>query len=472
MNLAAPLPSPDGTPALLPPLDPGFRPLVLQLPPREPAGSRGDPTTPLVIALERDHGRVSVFRTHVAPPDSDPALLARQQYRVERTVKHLLWQMGGWKLTLGGPRAFSDRIAQLYSLEGARHFDVDLMQRVYGRPFQVERCDPEDAPSPNEVPITLGGHLDGCRLGFDLGASDYKLAAVRDGEAVFTTELPWDPKNEPDPEVHYRLLHQGLQQAAKHLPRVDAIGGSAAGIYIDNQVKVASLFRSVPSAKFASHVSPLFQRLQQTWGVPLEVANDGDVTALAAALNLRVQGILGIAMGSSQAAGYIDPQGHITGWLNELAFAPVDTHPFAPSDEWSQDRGVGAQYFSQQATGRLLKPAGIQLEPDVPLPEKLKFLQGLMRGGDTRAERVYQTIGVYLGYALAQYDRFYDFEHALLLGRVTTGPGADILIAQARQVLQKEFPTLAERIHLHLPDEQSKRVGQAVAAASLPKLPH
>lgn len=453
-SVSAPLPK------IVPPLDPGFRPLALLFPP----GS--GPGDPIVFALERDHGRTAVFRSRV------PAGLPGEAsaYLVDRLAKHLLWQVGGWKLTFAGPPAMGQALARTYAPEGPRHFDAELMQRVYDRPFQVEQCALEDAPVANETPVALGGHLDGCRIGFDLGASDYKLAAVLEGEPVFTTELPWDPKNEPDPEVHYRLIHEGLQLAARHLPRVDAIGGSAAGIYVDNQVKVASLFRAVPPPKFAAQVRPLFQRLQRAWGVPLEVANDGDVTALAAAMNLRVKGILGIAMGSSQAAGYIDPEGNITGWLNELAFVPVDANPDAPIDEWSGDQGVGAQYFSQQGTGRLLKPAGIQLEPHVPLPEKLKFLQGLMQGGDTRAARVYQTLGVYLGYALAQYAAFYDFRHVLLLGRVTTGSGADLLLGQTRKVLQTEFPDLAERITLHLPDEQSKRVGQAVAAASLPRL--
>jgi predicted NBD/HSP70 family sugar kinase len=422
----------------------------------------------VLFALERDHDQVRTFSFRIHAPGSPHDVIT--QHLLERITKFLLWQIGGWKLTFAGPRTFGESLARTYSYEGTRQFDAELMERVYGRRFEVALCAAKEGPTTRESGVALGGHLDGCRLGFDLGASDYKLAAVRDGEAVFTTELPWDPKNEPDPEVHYRTIHEGLQLAASHLPRVDAIGGSAAGIYIDNEVKVASLFRAVPAEVFAQKVRLLFHRLQQVWKVPFQVANDGDVTALAAAMALDVRGILGIAMGSSQAAGYLDPQGRITGWLNELAFAPVDGNPLAPADEWSGDLGVGSQYFSQQASGRLLKPAGIQLETHVPLPEKLQFLQGLMQGEDTRAQRVYQTIGVYLGYALAQYARFYDYQHVLLLGRVTTGPGADLIVNQARRVLETEFSDLADQLSLHLPDEKAKRVGQAVAAASLPKL--
>jgi len=288
---------------------------------------------------------------------------------------------------------------------------------------------------------------------------------------VFTTEIPWDPKNQTDPGWHYRKINEGLKLAAQHLPRVDAIGGSSAGIYIDNRVMVASLFRAVPAAIYADRVKPLFLNLQKEWGVPLEVANDGDVTALAGAMSLKVNGVLGVALGSSQAAGFLDRHGCITGWLNELAFAPVDFNPNAPADEWSGDLGCGVQYFSQQAVGRLLAPAGIDVDPKLGLPEKLKHVQALMAQDDARARRIYQTIGVYLGYAVAQYATMYDYRHLLVLGRVTTGEGGEVIVSKAKEVLRTEFPELASALSLHLPDEKSKRVGQAVAAASLPKLP-
>src|ERR1019366_6161815 len=122
----------------------------------------------------------------------------------------------------------------------------------------------------------------------------------------------------------------------------------------------ASLTRSVPADKF-EQARNLFLRLREQWRVPLEVLNDGDVTALAGALSLNVNGVLGVAMGSSEAAGYLDRQGRVTGWLSELAFAPVDYCPAAQADEWSGDRGVGALYFSQQAVNKLLPAARIAL---------------------------------------------------------------------------------------------------------------
>jgi predicted NBD/HSP70 family sugar kinase len=455
-------------PSVAPPLDATFRPVALG----NRAYARTVAAAPnrlaLVIGLERNDGLRSIYRTAILPPGSGHDT-ATQAY-VERLVKFLLWQIGGWKVTIGGPPEIGQMIAQAYSHGGARAFDVNLMETVYEKPFTVEIVEPQRVPPAREAAVALGGHLGGCRIGFDLGASDYKLAAVVDGQPVFTTEIPWDPKQEPDPEFHHRRLNDGLKLAAQHLPRVDAIGGSAAGIYIDNKVMVASLFRAVPPEVFPQKVRPLFLRLREEWGVPLEVANDGDVTALAGAMSLRVNGVLGVAMGSSQAAGFLDMEGRITGWLNELAFAPVDYAPEAPVDEWSGDRGCGVQYFSQQAVVRLASAAGITLPPGHPA-EQLKHVQDLHRRGDPRPPKIFETIGVYLGYALAQYATMYDFQHLLVLGRVTSGAGGDLIAKKAREVLRADFPALVDRLAVHLPDEKSKRVGQAVAAASLPARP-
>ena len=454
-------------PTVTPPLDPDFRPISMGNRQYRKLASTSKAKVPLAIALERNHGYVSVFRTEVLPPGSGHDAATR--LLVERMVKFLLWQRGAWKITIGGPRELGDFIAQVYSLGGTRAFDVKLMEQVYEKPFAVETVDYSKTTGVRESAIPLGGHLEGCRVGFDLGASDYKIAAVKDGKALFTAEVPWDPGREPDPDWHYQRINDGLKLAARHLPRVQAIGGSAAGIYIDNQVMVASLFRAVPPELFAQKVKPLFLNLRQEWGTPLEVANDGDVTALAGAMSLQTNAVLGIAMGSSQAAGFLDAQGRITGWLNELAFAPVNYHPRAAADEWSGDIGCGAQYFSQQAVARLAPAAGID-PPNGPPAKQLQFVQELHLRGDPRPQKIFETIGVYLGYTLAQYAGMYDFRHLLVLGRVTSGAGGDLIVQKAKEVLRADFPDLAQKLSLHLADEKSKRVGQAVAAASLPEM--
>lgn len=446
------------------PLDPTFQPAVLFNRHYVAAAKKSGRAVPMVIGLERENRLLSRYETVVLPEADATTLLY-----VERLVKFLLWAWGGGKLYLGGPKAIGEAIRKAYSPRGARKFDFDMMTSAYAKKFEVVVMSPEKVPATKEAKVAAGGHLKGCRIGFDLGASDYKFSAVIDGKAVFTDEVPWDPKTQSNPEYHYHHIVSGLHRAAAYLPRVDAIGGSSAGIIVDNEIRVASLLRAIPKKHFAK-AAKIFKRIQREWNVPVQVMNDGDVTALAGALSLGSRGMLGIAMGSSQAAGFMDRHGRIPGWLNELAFVPVDFQPNAAEDEWSKDKGTGVMYFSQQAVNKLLPAAGISLPENLGLPERLKEVQNLMAKGDLRTAKIYETIGIYLGCALAQYAEYYDYEQALILGRVTTGKGGDIIIARAEKVLGQHFPEVARKIEIRVPDEKSRRVGQAVAAASLPAL--
>ena len=272
------------------------------------------------------------------------------------------------------------------------------------------------------------------------------------------------------PQYHWDGINDSLKRAASKLPKVDAIGGSSAGVYVNNEVRVASLFRGVPVDVFNSRVKGMFHDLKKDWKVPFEVVNDGEVTALAGSMSIKENAVLGIAMGTSLASGYVTPEGGITQWLNELAFAPIDYRCDAPSDEWSGDAGCGVQYFSQQAVGRLCKPAGIELPQGMPFADKLIEVQNLVKSGDERAVKIYETIGVYLGYAIPHYSDFYEISNILLLGRVMSGAGGEIIIEEAKHVMTEEFPELCERIKFRIPDEKEKRHGQAIAAASLPNI--
>ena len=204
--------------------------------------------------------------------------------------------------------------------------------------------------------------------------------------------------------------------------------------------------------------------------IPIEVANDGDVTALAGAMDLNCGNVLGVAMGTSEAGGYVDKDMNIMGWLNELAFVPVDDCKNAMVDEWSGDYGCGVKYFSQDAVIKLAPAAGIHLDESLSPAEKLKVVQKEMIAGNPEAAKIYETIGVYFGYAIAYYSRFYDIDHVLIMGRVTSGEGGALLLNKAQEVLNVEFPELAKKVQLHIPDENSRRVGQSVAAASLPAI--
>src|SRR3954470_595322 len=459
-----PLPAPR-VPAVL---DPGFRPAVLATRAFAEAVASSGAGVPVRLALEQTDGSVFHFETAVLP-DSHPQAAANDLH-VERLVKFLLWSRGGWRIYVDGPPALAAALSSHYATTAPGRFDADFVgRRVFDH--VVEVVSTRELPAERSVTRPLGRHLEGCRIGFDLGGSDRKAAAVIDGRVVFSDETVWDPYYKPDPRYHFDGIMDSLAKAASHLPRVDAIGGSAAGVYVNNRVKVGSLFRGVAEDIFNTRVRDLFLAVRKAGhDVPCEVVNDGEVTALAGSMSLGNNAILGIALGTSTAAGYVTPDGNITTWLNELAFVPVDYNPTAPIDEWSGDYGVGAQYFSQQCVGRLMPAAGIESPADMPLPERLKQVQALMNDGDGRAKRIYQTIGVYLGYGVAHFADFYDLRHVLVLGRVTSGPGGNDIIAGAHRVLDVDFPELAQRISFHVPDEHDKRDDQGSAAASLPEI--
>ena len=458
-------------PKFRPVLDPEFVPASLWNRAYRDAVGRAGGGDPLALALERSDGSVSVCRTAILPHEGAGAKV-NERY-VERLLKFLLWQKGGWRVTVAGDARVAAYLRGVYAPGGARAFDYEFMgEGVYGRQLTIAHVPFERAPEERETAAPLGRHLDGCRIGFDLGASDRKCAAVIDGKVVFSDEVSWTPAVEADPRYHFDGVDDSLKRAAAHLPRVDAIGGSAAGVYVANEVRVGSLYRAVPRPQFDTCIRRLFFDLRAKWdGVPFDVVNDGEVTALAGSMALNDTAVLGVAMGSSLAAGFVTPEGTITTWLNELAFVPVDYREGAPADEWSGDPGVGAQYFSQQAVGRLLAPAGIELPKEMPLPVKLEAVQKLMTAGDERARRIYETIGVYFGYNIATYADYYDFRNLQVLGRVMTGEGGDLILKTAGRVLKEEFPEVAGRIRFHIPDEKEKRHGQAIAAASLPALP-
>lgn len=444
-------------------LDPAFIPFGVWRREYEKEASR-----PFALAVERDHGAVSVFETKLRGED-----FAEANYRyIERFVKLLLWSAGGLRVWLCGDDALAKRLQAEYCPDGRRAFDVGFMQDVFEVPFEIVICDWAHLPKPNEKPIRVGGHTNGCRIGFDAGGSDRKVSAVIDGEAVYSEEVVWFPKTNSDPKYHYDGILQAMKTAASHMPRVDGIGVSSAGVYIDNRIMIASLFLKVSDEDFEKHVKNMYLDVAKEIGenIPVEVANDGDVTALAGAMDLDDDSVLGVAMGTSEAGGYVDEQGNITGWLNELAFVPADFCKDAMVDEWSGDYGCGVKYFSQDAVIKLAPAAGIELDESLSPAEKLKVVQKLMAEGDERAAKIYETIGVYFGYAIAFYAEFYKIKHVLIMGRVTSGEGGVILLKKAQEVLDTEFPQLASTMELHIPDESSRRVGQSVAAASLPKI--
>ena len=424
-------------------------------------------TKDIAIAVEREKGKVSVHHTKIY----GTAEMAEADYRyVERYVKFLLWSIGGFRVFVCGCDDLAAKLKAAYTPEGERHFDHEFVGQLYEREIEIVALPLEECPAQNEKAQPMGGHMDGCRIGFDAGGSDRKVSAVIDGECVYSEEVVWFPKINEDPDYHYGHILEAFKTAASKMPRVDAIGVSSAGVFIGNAPMVASLFIKVPRTNWEK-VKTIYDRAAAEIGdVPIVVANDGDVSALAGAMGLGVGNIMGIAMGTSEAVGYVDKDKNVMGWLNELAFAPVDLQEGAMQDEWSTDYGVGCKYFSQDAVIKLAPFAGIEIDPALSPAEKLKVVQGLMAEDDPRAAAIYETIGAYLAYTVVLYSQFYDIEHMMMLGRVMSGKGGDIILDTCNAILKDEFPALAKKVEVMLPDEKTRRVGQSVAAATLPEI--
>ncbi len=423
-------------------------------------------THPIAIAVEREDGLISVRKSFIRGGE-----FAEADFRyVERLVKFSLWSIGGFRVYICGCDDIAAKLAGVYSPEGERAFDHGFVNDLYEKDLEVIAVSEADFPAANEAPKAIGGHTEGCRIGFDAGGSDRKVSAVIDGESVYSEEVVWFPKITEDPTYHFEEIVTAFKTAASKMPRVDAIGVSSAGDYVNNQPMVASLFIKVPRER-REEVKSIYTRAAAEIGdVPLVVANDGDVTALAGYMSTGKGNILGIAMGTSEAVGYVNADGNVLGWINELAFAPVDLAADAMQDEWSFDFGVGCKYFSQDCVIKLAPAAGIELDPELSPAEKLKVVQGLASEGHEGALDIFRSIGVYLAHTLVLYSSFYEIETLLILGRVTSGVGGDLIISECNRVLAEEYPALAEQVNVTLPDEMMRRVGQSVAAASLPEI--
>ena len=441
----------------IPELDPEFTPLL-----KFNEAFLKDATKPVSIAVERADGQMAACHTKI---HEEAEMTQANHYYIDRLVKTMIWLQGGFRVYVNDKDLY-DYLSSVYCKGGAREFDWDFMSHIYEHEFEIVFT--EQVPETKNAPIAMGG----CRIGFDAGGSDRKVSAVIDGETVFSEEVVWFPKVTEDPQYHYDGIVAAFKSAAEHMPRVDAVGISSAGIFINNRTMSASLFLSVPKDLYESKVKDIYIRaVKDTFGdIPYAVANDGDVSALAGTMSLKDNNVLGIAMGTSEAVGYVDEEGRITGWLNELAFVPVDANPNAMIDEWAGDIGCGVKYFSQDGVIKLAPRAGIQLDESASPAEKLKAVQKLMAEDDPRAAKGYESIGCYLGHTLAYYYQTYGFRYVLLLGRVMSGKGGDILMETCDRVLKDEYPEIADKFQLKLPDEYFRRVGQSMAVASVPQI--
>lgn len=419
-----------------------------------------DDKEPFMLALERGEGEIKVYKTFVFPRGHK---LDNIDY-IERVVKFMLWAFGGYRFYICGDERITKKLRQIYSEEGLRSFDFNFMKKVFSRELEFVSVEELDFPIETEKPLAASKDMKGYKIGFDAGGSDRKVTATIDSEVVFDSEDVWFPKLNSDPSYHKEGIRDSINRAKQALGgRVDAIGVSTAGIVVANEIRVASLFIKVPDSIYEKEVVGIYKNLAAEYGCPVKVANDGDVAALAGAFSLGKGNVLGIAMGTSEAAGFVDENFQIKGYLNELAFAPVDGFIGGARDDWSGDIGVGSQYHSQDAVIRLAAEAGIEIDESLSLAEKLKVVQKLMEKGDARAKIIFEKLGEYFGYSILWYREFYPFERVLLLGRVASGMGGDVLMNKAKQILVKE----GSSIEIFIPDEKARRLGQSYTATLL-----
>jgi len=471
-------------PKVTAPLDPDFAPLILGK--QKYLEATKDCKDKLDWALVRVDG-CARYTLPVFPEESEG--VEASIYLAGVLIQEMLWQRSGCELQLSGPKKICEALQAAYSVGGAYEFEATSMPNVCGTPtspFVVKVvASASDMPAAKDSPQVCGKDASGCRLAFDLGKSDIKTVAVKDNQVLESKETEWDVTN-PDPTYHWDMILKALKDTAKKLDRVDAIGGSATGtVSGDNEATWCDIFPCVPPDVYKAKVVDIFKRLAKEFGdVPLRVINDGEVTALAGMLMVKEGNLLGISMGSSEGGGYCNKDGNLLGWINEMCYIQLDLNPEAPGEPWTPHIGTSHMYLGQRSATKLVVKGGVDVPPDLRPDHPnmntmkheghakcLKLIQAAMNdpAKEPQARKIYETIGVYLGYALAQYSEDYIIDNALILGRVSSGAGGQIMLDKAKEVIMAEFPHLGN-IKFHTPDEHFKRVGQCIAAAALPSL--
>jgi len=408
-------------------------------------------------------------------------------------IQEMIWQRSASCLMLAGPPKICEALKAAYSAGGMYEFEAKSMPNVCGTPektFEVSIVAPGDLPADANTAQVCGKDAGGCRLAFDLGKSDIKTVAVKDGDVVYSKETEWDVTN-PDPDYHFKMITDALKLAKASLPdgKVEAMGGSATGtVGGNNEATWCDIFPNVPPDVYKAKVVDIFSRItKEVCGdVPLKVINDGEVTALAAVQKIGKGNILGISMGSSEGGGYANKDGNLMGWINELCYVRLDLNPEAVTDPWTKGahKGISHMYLGQRGTTKLAAKGGVKVPENYVYPHPdmctikhedhaqcLKLIQKAMAdpAQEPTVRKIYETVGVYLGYALAQYSEFYKIDHVMILGRVSKGAGGDLVLDTAKKVLATEFPQYSG-IQFHTADDHFKAVGQCIAAAALPTI--
>lgn len=382
-------------------------------------------------------------------------------FYTKKILLTLLWLIGGDTILFRGDSYFIRTFIRKASKDEEIKTSFFEMEEIFNCKMTMKETNGIDS---NYFPVSkVQGDFEGCRIGLDLGGSDRKVTALIDGNVVYSEETLWFPKNMPDWHYHYQGILDSLSKAKEKLPRVDSIGISTAGIIIEDRIVHPALFYSVPKEEKRTIVRDLIINLMKEHfpNIPYHVFNDGDVSAFGGAMEFEKNSILGIAMGTSLASGYCFDKNCLNGCINELGKIPIDYSANASMHYLMKIKGAGSEYLSQKGVIRLCRKGGLQF--DGPLALQLVSIQKEAEKDNPIVIKAYEDMGYYLGSSLALYHKFIQFDSVLLLGRVMSKKGGDILLSKAREFLKD----IGLNIEVFTSDENFRRLGQSYIAASM-----
>lgn len=415
-------------------------------------------TKEIVVTAKRKDNIVYPFRMMISDD------YEKSYFFAKKMILSLMWIVGAESFCYKGDKEFySYLINRVYDdLETKKSFEA--MKESFGSDVLITLDDKDYEVIQSKTTFT--GSFDGNRIGIDLGGSDRKVTAISDGKVVFSDETLWTPKPETDYKYHVEGILDSLNKAASVLKRVDSVGVSTAGMVFDDELIYPALFESVPLETKQSKIRTLIPDIvKDRFGdIPFAIANDGDVSAIGASIMFKKDNVLGLALGTSFAAGYAK-NGFLLNWANELSKVSIDYNPEARAHYILNIQGSSSEYLSQKGIVRLLENNGVQLEGET-LPKKLVSIQKMAEEGNKIVLDAYHDMGIYLGSAIMFFTMFYKIDSVMLLGRVLTGKGGEILTNTASSYLKER----GVNIEVFTCDENFKRLGQSYIAASMPRI--
>ena len=217
-------------------LEPEFKPAIIELREFNQLVNKYENKKHLIVAIERAGGFIYRKEFDILPDGVDDE---RNLFIAERIIKCMLWAVGGYKIYIAGSHLIFNKIKSYYTEGGLRDFDYHFMGTVFEKEMKVVECSNDDIPQMKASSLSIGGHLEGRRIGFDVGGSDIKVSAVKDGGVLSSEEIVWLPKLNEDINYHYDYFYNAMKKAIDKLGGdVDAIGISAAGVIVNNKPMV------------------------------------------------------------------------------------------------------------------------------------------------------------------------------------------------------------------------------------------